>query len=200
MLSPSTHEAELFALKYFSAGCILASILLLFPGSAESQNEYRNVSIGVSAGKGYAVDLSFGRREQATDGHDRGWDLAASVWTPEYRLPILNDHTPAAEANDFYEGAYIEETKDVTFGFGVGVRYVFRPVAIGGMFDVVLDRHIDFYRNPIENSRVQLREDMTLGGWTGTVTINAIDRVSVNAFYGTKRGLNVGAAWNIVNP
>jgi hypothetical protein len=183
--------------------CVLAIAavsVVLGPSVAPGQGEYQNLSLGASAGKGYAFDLSYGKRLRDPLGHDSGWDLAVSLWTPEYRIPVTRDNTPATTVDDVGSGAYVEETKDNLIGVGLGARYVSRPVMVGGMFDMVVDTRYDYYRHPADGSRSHLREDMILGGWTGTVSVYVLERVTVNAFYGTRRGVNIGLAWNIVDP
>lgn len=179
---------------------VMMMVLVASGDPAHAQGEYQNLSLGASAGKGYAFDLSYGKRSRDSGGHDAGWDLAASLWTPEYRIPITRDNSPTTGLGDTFEGAYIEETKDNLIGIGLGVRYVLKPLAAGAMFDMVVDTRYDFYRNPVDNTRSHLREDMVLGGWTGTVSVYISERITANGFYGTRRGINVGLAWNIIDP
>ena len=179
---------------------LLGIFLSFFGNSARSQTDYQNLSLGASLGKGCGIDLSYGKRTSDTQGHDIGWDLAFSIWTPAYRFPFITENDPTTTDNNFLDGAYLEETKENTLGFGLGARYVFKPFAIGGMFDLVQFNHVEYYRDPADNSRSQIREDATLGGLTGTISVNLIENVSLNGFYGTRRGINVGLAWNIINP
>ena len=175
-------------------------MLLLFTGKAFSQQEYRNLSLGASAGKGYAIDFGYGKRTHDPGGHDTGWDLLFSLWTPEYRLPISTDNTPQTTLDDYLGGAYIESSRENILGIGIGTRYVFKPFTVGGMFDLVLDQHIDYYYNPSNNSRTQDRQDATLGGWTGTISCYITDRITLNGYYGTRRGINAGLSWNFIDP
>lgn len=191
------HE-RIVALRF--RGLIIAAICIAVGYSANCQIAYQNLSVGASFGKGYAVDGSYGRRIRDSSGHDQGWDLIFSLWTPAYRFPLATDNNPQLTDNDVADGAYLEDTKENMIGFGLGVRYVFKPVAIGGMFDLILDNHIDFYHNPVTNTRSQLREDNTLGGWTGSISMYVAERITLNGFYGTRRGINVGLAWNIIDP
>lgn len=167
---------------------------------ANSQTNYQNLGIGVSFGKGYAFDLSYGKRDTALEAGDHGWDLLFSAWTPNYRLPIPRDEYRDLTPDDFYGGSYIVGSKDVTLGLGFGARYVMRPAAVGMMVDLVVNNHFDFYYDPGDGSYSQLRDDKTMGGVTGTAAVYINDRISVNGFYGTRRGVNVGVAYNIINP
>ena len=181
-------------------GAVVVMVIVLGPDTARAQGEYQNLSLGASAGKGYAFDIGYGKRSRHPLGHDTGWDLALSLWTPEYRIPVTSDNTPATSVNDIGNGAYVEETKDNLIGVGLGARYVYKPFQIGGMFDMIVDTRYDYYRNPSDGTRSHNRADMMLGGWTGTVSLYVLERLTVNAFYGTRRGVNLGLAWNIVDP
>lgn len=166
---------------------------------AECQEEYHIMSIGASLGQGYAIDFSYGKREKVSGEADRGADLLISLWTPNYGSPIPTDNTPEMTADDYYTGD-LQGSKDYTLGTGIGARYAIKPFAVGGMFDLVLNHHFDHYRNPFDNSISHLRTDATLGGWTGTIAVVISDNLTADGYYGTRRGLNVGLAWNIINP
>lgn len=179
----------------------LLVIIVLNPYAARSQEQfYQNLSLGASAGKGYGIDASYGKRVNDPGGHDAGWDLAFSLWSPEYRFPLSFDNTRAANEIDYFDGAYIENTTENALGIGMGARYVIRPFAFGGMFDLIFENRADHYRNPVDNSRSVSHEDATVGGWTGTMAVYLADRITLNGFYGTRRGINVGLAWNIIDP
>lgn len=166
----------------------------------ECQEEYRIMSVGASAGKGYAIDFSYGKRETISGEADRGADLLVSLWTPDYRIPIPADNTRETTSEDYYAAAYLEDSKDYTLGMAIGTRYAVKPFAVGAMFDLVLNNHFDYYRNPIDNSRSHLRTDTTLGGWTGTIALCVTDKLTADGFYGTRRGINVGLMWNFISP
>jgi len=166
----------------------------------ECQEEYRIMSIGASLGQGYAFDFSYGKREIVSGEADRGADLLISLWTPIWGIPVPTNNTREATPADFDNNAYLEDSKDYTTGIGIGTRYAIKPFAVGGMFDLVLNHHFDYYRNPFDNSISYLRTDATLGGWTGTIAVVVTDKLTANAFYGTRRGLNVGLTWNFINP
>ncbi len=166
---------------------------------AECQEEYHILSLGASVGQGYAIDFSYGKRERVSGEADRGADLLISLWTPKYTFPFSTDNTPAMTADE-YVGTPPVDSKDYTIGIGMGMRYTIKPFAVGGMFDLVLDHRYDYYINPFDNSKSYLRNDATLGGWTGTIGVDVSDNLTANAFYGTRRGLNVGLTWNFINP
>jgi len=177
---------------------LLAVLLDCGGDPARGQGEYQNLSLGASAGKGYAIDISYGKRSRDASGHDTGWDLTVSLWTPEYRIPISRDNTPEADPVSTLNGAYM--TEDNLIGIGLGARYVRRPFGFGAMFDMVVDTRYDFYHNPVDGTRSHLRGDMILGGWTASVSVYLTERITANGFYGTRRGINVGLAWNFIDP
>jgi len=179
---------------------ICGSLMIMNSLQANGQEEYHLLSVGGSAGKGYAVDLSYGRRVTNPGELDHGADLLFSIWTPDYRFPIPFDKTREVTADDFVAGAYVESSKDCKLGFGMGARYSVGMLAGGFMFDLITINHFDYYRNPADNSLSQTRNDITVGGWTGEFAVRLIDKLTGDGFYGTRRGINVGVAWNIVNP
>lgn len=184
----------------FSRCLALAAVLCFGMNSAQSQEEFTHLSLGASAGKGYALDVSYGKLERSGEGNAHGGELVFSVWTPEFRFPITKDNTPLTNSDDYSNGAYIETSKENIIGFGIGTRYIIKPIAVGGMFDLIMLNRYDYYRNPNNNVLSHLRDDATLGGWTGTVSFYVNDRISANGFYGTRRGVNAGLAWTIINP
>lgn len=180
--------------------CTYLIVLLSIISVSKSQEQYTHLSLGASAGKGYAVDIAYGKLDKNPGGHDQGGELVFSVWTPEYRFPVANDNTRLTTSDDYISGAYIESGKENKIGFGIGMRYAIKPIALGGMFDMVMLNRYDYYRNPNDNSLSHLRSDATLGGWTVTIALYLTDRITTNGFYGTQRGFNAGLAWTIINP
>ena len=120
---------------------VLATANLLL---AHSQEEYQLLAVGASAGRGYSIDIGYGKRVTNPRGTEHGADLLFSFWTPDYRSPIPFDKTREVMADDYVAGAYWDSNKDYT-----------------------------------------------LGGWTATVAVQLSRKLTGNAFYGTRRGINV---------
>jgi hypothetical protein len=193
MQSPRAMSRALFFVMFLG---------LIASGSCESQTEktYQNLSLGASLGKGYAIDIGYGKRTVDSGSAGTGWDLLFSIWTPDWRFPFTFSSLPTLTPDEVTAGAQPTSSKDDRLGFGLGTRCVFSPFQLGVMFDIMTDHHYDYYTNGFTYQQYALRNDVTLGGWTATAAYDITSRYTATAFYGTRRGINVGVVYNIVNP
>jgi hypothetical protein len=194
---PRGAARKAIGLLLFGLSCFVAVTL---PARAQTVATHQNLALGASIGQGYAIDLGYGKRVRDTASTETGWDLIFSVWTPDYRFPFTSTNLPQLTPDQVTAGAVPTSSKDDRLGFGLGTRYVFKPFQAGVMFDVETIHHYDFYTNGFTYQQYVLRNDVTLGGWTGTVAWDFLSPYTLTAYYGTRRGINVGIAYNIINP